>query len=111
MKKVDEDMLMEKIFEFLKDMPGFENLQEIRYDAYNHLVWISIGIMGRAIPIRDDWTWLGITREIITELEKEKLWMVYLDTTNKKPMKPEPMPQIDVIPVGANCGRAMEYGR
>lgn len=110
MKKVDEPVVMERLFCFLKDFPEFENLKEIRYDSENRFVRIRIGIGEKIIPITDDTMWLGIVREVISELEKEKLWNAYLGMTNGKPVHLRNQSQrIDVIYAGAIYGKGTTY--
>lgn len=110
MKKVEESIVMERLFCFLKCFPEFENLKEIRYDAENSFVWVKIGFSEKVIPIKDDCSWMGIVREVITELEKEKLWNAYLSLTNEKNARPKNQNrQLDVIYVGAVYGRETAF--
>lgn len=110
MKKVEESIVMDRLFNFLKDFPEFENLKEIQYDSENGFVRIKIGIGEKIIPIKDDSMWLGIVREVISELEKEKLWNAYLGMTNGKPAHQKNQNrQLDVIYVGAVYGRETTF--
>lgn len=103
-------MVMDKLFRFLREFPEFENLYDMEYDERNGLVRAKIGIAEKVIPIKDDSTWMGIVREVLTELEKEKLWNAYL-AMNGKPHLPNVSRSLDVMVVGANCGRGIEHSR
>lgn len=110
MKKVEESIVMERLFRFLKEFPEFDNLKEIRYDSENGFVWVEIGFSEKVIPIKDDCTWMGVVREVITELEKEKLWNAYLGMTNGKSDRRTNQRQcIDVIYAGAIYGKGTTY--
>lgn len=110
---MDKALAMDELFRFLREFPEFENLYDMEYDERNGLVRAKIGIVEKVISIKDDSNWMGIVREVLTELEKEKLWNAYLDTMNGKPHRPNPpLPRsLDVMVVGASCGKAIGRSR
>lgn len=108
---MDKALVMDKLFRFLREFPEFENLYDMEYDKRNGLVRAKIGIAEKVIPIKDDSNWMGIVREVLTELEKETLWNAYLDTMNGKPHRPNMSRSLDVMVVGANCGRGTGRSR
>lgn len=108
---MDKVLVMDKLFRFLREFPEFENLYDMQYDERNGLVRAKIGIAEKVIPIKDDSTWMGIVREVLTELEKEKLWNAYLDTMNGKPHCQNTSRSLDVMVVGASCGRGIGHSR
>lgn len=107
---VDKALVMDKLFRFIREFPEFEYLADMEYDERNGLVRAKIGITEKVIPIKDDSNWMGIAREVLTELEKEKLWNEYLDTMNGKQHHQNPSRRTNVIAVGANCGRETGCG-
>lgn len=108
---MDKVLVMDRLFRFLREFPEFQDLMDMEYDERNGLVRAKIGIAEKVIPIKDGSNWMGIAREVLTELEKEKLWNAYLDTMNGKPHRPNPSRSLDVIVAGANCGRGIGYSR
>lgn len=102
---MDKALIMDKLFKFLRGFPEFENLMDMEYDERNGLVRAKIGIVEKVIPIKDDSTWMGIVREVLTELEKEKLWNAYLDTMNGKPVSQNPYRLPDAIAADVIYGR------
>lgn len=108
-KGMDKALVMDKLFRFLREFPDFENLYDMEYDERNGLVRAKIGITEKVISIKDDSNWMGIVREVLAELKKEKLWNAYLDTMNGKPKCPNPSQPLDVMVVGANYGRGIGY--
>ncbi len=108
---MDKALVMDKLFRFLREFPEFENLYDMEYDERNGLVRAKIGVAEKVIPIKDDSTWMGIVREVLTELEKETLWNAYLDTMNGKPHRPNRSRSLDVMVVSANCGKGIGCSR
>lgn len=108
---MDKVLVMDRLFRFLREFPEFQDLMDMEYDERNGLVRAKIGITEKVILIKDDSTWMGIAREVLTELEKEKLWNAYLDTMNGKSHNPNPPRSLDVMVVGANCGRGIGRSR
>lgn len=94
---MDKVLVMDKLFKFLREFPEFENLMDMQYDERNGLVRVKIGISEKVILIKDDSTWMSITREVLAGLEKESLWNVYLDTMNGKPVSQNPHQFPDAI--------------
>lgn len=108
---MDKVLVMDRLFRFLREFPEFQDLMDMEYDERNGLVRAKIGITEKVMPIKDDSTWMGIVREVLTELEKETLWNAYLDTMNGKPHRPNRSRSLDVIVVGANCGKGIGCSR
>ena len=62
---MDKDLLMDKLFAFLREFQEFENLTDMVYDHRNNLVRAKVGMVEKVILIQDSSSCLSITKDVI----------------------------------------------
>lgn len=50
---MDKDLLMDKLFALLRELPELKNLSDIQYDEKHDLVRAQVGTVEKVIPIND----------------------------------------------------------
>lgn len=61
---MDKDVVVDKIFKFLREFSDFSELTDMQYDARNGFVRATVGGVEKVIPVCAD-SWLTITSDVL----------------------------------------------
>lgn len=62
---MDNVIVMDKLFKFLREFPEFKCLMDIVYDEKNNLVRAKVGNVEKIIEIHNDSNWMSICKEVL----------------------------------------------
>lgn len=69
--RMDKDILMDKLFCFLRGFPEFKNLNDMIYDERNSFVRANMDGVEKIIEIHDESTWMNIVIEVLSWFVRE----------------------------------------
>lgn len=61
---MDKDVVVDKIFGFLREFSEFSELTDMRYDSKNGFVRATVGNVEKVIPVRAD-SWLTMASDVL----------------------------------------------
>lgn len=62
---MDNSLIMDKLFKFLREFPEFKSLMDMEYDEKNNFVRAKMGNTEKIIEIHDNSNWMSICKEVL----------------------------------------------